>query len=81
MTESLVAVGVGVLLAAAATGLGLGGLWVALCRLFGPTAIVMPWWTVAAVTAGPTAPAVLATVVPVLRLLGRPAIELAGLRE
>lgn len=67
VVESLLAVAVGVLLAAVATGLGLAGLWVALLRLVGPTAIVMPWGTVAAVTVGTAALAVLATVIPVVR--------------
>jgi putative ABC transport system permease protein len=81
VTESLLAVAVGVLLAATATCLGLAGLWVALLRLVGPTAIVMPWWTLAAVTGCATTLATLATVIPVVRLLRRPSIELAGLRE
>jgi putative ABC transport system permease protein len=67
VVESLLAVAAGVLLAAVATGLGLAGLWVALLRLVGPTAIVMPWGTLAAVTVGTAALAMLATVIPVVR--------------
>jgi putative ABC transport system permease protein len=62
--ESLLAVSIGVALAAAATVLGLAGLWLALLRLAGPTAIVMPWLILGAVTATAAVLAVLATVLP-----------------
>ncbi|GLH98126.1 FtsX-like permease family protein [Phytohabitans aurantiacus] len=70
--EALLAVVAGVVLAAAATTVGLLGLWLALLRLVGPTAIVMPWPALGAVTIAAAALAVLATVLPVWRRLRRP---------
>jgi len=72
VAESLLAVTVGVLLAAAATGVGLLGLWLALLRLVGPATIAIPWPTLGAVTAAAAALAVLATVLPAWQRLRRP---------
>ncbi|NRQ32735.1 ABC transporter permease [Nonomuraea sp. NN258] len=66
MGEAVLVVAVGVVLAAGATGLSLGGLWVALAQVAGPVAVSLPWATLGALVAGCTALAVLATVIPAL---------------
>jgi putative ABC transport system permease protein len=63
LAESLVAVGVGVVLAAAVTAAGLSGLWVALLRVAGPLPLDVSW-TVLGTVVG--ACALLATVLPAL---------------
>lgn len=50
--EALVAVSVGVVLAAAVTAAGLGGLWTALLRVAGPIAVDVSWTAVAAAAGG-----------------------------
>ena len=61
LAESLVAAGVGVVLAAAVAGVGLGGLWVALLRVAGPVPLDVPWTVLGAVAA---ACLLVATVLP-----------------
>jgi len=63
LAESLVAVGVGVILAAAVTGTALSGLWVALLRVAGPVPLDVSWTVVGAVVG---ACVLIATVLPAL---------------
>lgn len=63
LAESLVAVGVGVVLAAAVAGVGLSGLWMALLRVAGPVPLDVPWTVLGAVVAGCV---LIATVLPAL---------------
>ena len=79
--ESLLAVAVGVVLAIGTAAVGVLGLWVALLRLVGPTAIVIPWQLIGLVAAGSAVLAVVATVAATASRLRRPAIELAGASE
>ncbi|MER5998718.1 ABC transporter permease [Nonomuraea angiospora] len=68
VAEALLVVAVGVLLAALATALGLLGLYAALLQLAGPVTIDVPWQPVIAVIALCSMLAVLATVLPSLRV-------------
>ncbi|MEV1319563.1 ABC transporter permease [Micromonospora arborensis] len=63
LAESLVAVGVGVVLAAAVAAAGLSGLLVALLRVAGPVPLVVPWTVLGAVVSGCV---LIATVLPAL---------------
>ncbi|WNM38051.1 FtsX-like permease family protein [Micromonospora halotolerans] len=63
LAESLVAVGVGVVLAAAVAAAGLSGLWVALLRVAGPVPLDVSWTVLGAVVAGCV---LIATVLPAL---------------
>jgi putative ABC transport system permease protein len=63
LAESLVAVGVGVMLAAAVTGTALSGLWVALLRVAGPVPLDVSWTVVGTVVG---ACVLIATVLPAL---------------
>lgn len=62
--EALFAVVLGTVLAAAATALVLGGLWLALLRLIGPVPLVVPWQPVAGVAWAVAVVAVVASVLP-----------------
>ncbi|MET9249852.1 ABC transporter permease [Nonomuraea sp. NPDC003709] len=68
VAEALLVVAVGVLLAALATALGLLGLYAALLQLAGPVTIDMPWQPVIGVIALCSMLAVLATVLPSIRV-------------
>ncbi|MFG1872009.1 ABC transporter permease [Micromonospora arborensis] len=63
LAESLVAVGVGVVLAAAVAAAGLSGLWAALLRVAGPVPLDVPWTVLGAVVSGCV---LIATVLPAL---------------
>ncbi|MGV9377621.1 FtsX-like permease family protein [Nonomuraea sp. NPDC003707] len=68
VAEALLVVAVGVLLAALATALGLLGLYAALLQLAGPVTIDVPWQPVIGVIALCSMLAVLATVLPSIRV-------------
>jgi putative ABC transport system permease protein len=63
VAESLVTVGVGVVLAAVVTGAGLSGVWVALLRVAGPVPLDVSWTVLGAVVGGCV---LIATVLPIL---------------
>ncbi|GAB2938107.1 ABC transporter permease [Micromonospora polyrhachis] len=63
LAESLVSVAVGVVLAAAVTVAGLGGLWLALLRVAGPIALDVSWGALGAVVGGCV---LIATILPAL---------------
>ncbi|GAA3241544.1 ABC transporter permease [Dactylosporangium siamense] len=69
--ESALVVGIGVILAVLASALNLGGLWIALIRLFGPTPLVVPYPTILTVTAVAAVLALLSTVLPAAAALRR----------
>lgn len=71
--EATLVVALGVALAVGATGLVLGGLWLALLRLVGPAAVVLPWQLVTAVTAACVLVALLTSVLPAVLALRRSA--------
>lgn len=79
--ESLLVVGVGVLLAVGASAVNLAGLRLALGQLVGATPVTVPWGTVAVITAVSAVLAVLGAVVPVRLAFRSRAVELAGVRE
>ncbi|MFC6020950.1 FtsX-like permease family protein [Plantactinospora solaniradicis] len=79
--ESLLVVGVGVLLAVGASAVNLAGLRLALGQLVGATPVTVPWGTVVLITAVSAVLAVLGAVVPVRLAFRSRAVELAGVRE
>ncbi|GIG91765.1 FtsX-like permease family protein [Plantactinospora endophytica] len=79
--ESLLVVGVGVLLAVGASAVNLAGLRLALGQLVGATPVTVPWGTVALITVVSAGLAVLGAVVPVRLAFRSRAVELAGVRE
>ncbi|AQZ67882.1 unnamed protein product [[Actinomadura] parvosata subsp. kistnae] len=70
VAEALVVVAVGVVLAFAATGVSLLGLWAALVQLAGPVAVAVPWQPVGAVIVACAVLAVLAAALPAARVKG-----------
>jgi putative ABC transport system permease protein len=79
--ESLLVVGVGVVLAIGASAVNLFGLWVALGQLVGATPITGPVGLVCLIVLISAVLAVLGAVVPVRLALRSGAVELAGIRE
>ncbi|MEO3743139.1 FtsX-like permease family protein [Plantactinospora sp. B5E13] len=79
--ESLLVVGVGVLLAAGASAVNLAGLRLALGQLVGPTPVTVPWGTVAVITATGAVLALLGALLPIRLALRSGPVELAGIRE
>lgn len=79
--EALVVAGIGILLAAAATGLNLLALGAALAQLVGSIAIVVPWVALAATAVGSAVLALLGAVLTIRIVLVAPAVELVGIRE
>ena len=79
--ESLLVVGVGVVLAVAASAVNLFGLRLALGQFVGPTPITGPWGLVSLIVLVSAVLAVLGAVVPVRLALRTGAVELAGVRE
>ncbi|MEU4626724.1 FtsX-like permease family protein [Actinoplanes sp. NPDC023801] len=79
--ESVLVVGIGVLLALAASTINLGGLWVALTRLFGATPVVVPYGTILGITVIATILALTATLLPAGAALRRNASRSTSTRE
>ncbi|MFF9485793.1 FtsX-like permease family protein [Streptomyces sp. NPDC014676] len=79
--ESLTVVVVGALLGLTVAALDLAGMWGALVLLSSPATIVLPWSTLAAVTAACAVLATVSAVVTAALALRRPALESAGVRE
>ena len=79
--ESVLVVGIGLVLSVVAAGLNLCGLWVALNRLFGPTGLVLPYGTLLAIAAVSAVLALLSTVLPAAAVMRGRAVGLAGSPE
>ncbi|MGW0856421.1 FtsX-like permease family protein [Streptomyces sp. NPDC002690] len=79
--EALVVVGVGALLGLAVSAMDLGAVWGALALLGVPTGVTVPWAAIGAVLAGAAVIAVVAAVLPAVRVLGVRPVEAVGARE